>query len=359
MNNDILKLVRPHILELEAYLPPIPTANEGRNILKLDQNECAYGFDPAITQALADFQAYHIYEDASQRVLREKIARYAGVSKEQVIASNGSNHLIDLIARVFLNPDDQVIDCPPTFELFKNVTQLCQGRLVAVPRDEDFAVDIDKVLAAVSPQTKIIFLATPNNPTGNQTPRKDILRLLDSGVVVVVDEAYYEFSGQTMVNYLDRYPNMIIMRTFSKWAGLAGLRAGYALASASLINIFMTIRLPYVMSVAAQVAVCAVLDNPKCSQEYLARTIAERQRVYPLLKEVELFDRVMPSDTNFFLCRVVKGQAGVLSQNLRRHGIIVRHFAKDHFTKDYLRISLGTPDQNDRVITTLKQIAEE
>ena len=361
MKKDIIRLARPHFRSFEAYSPPIPTADDAHlHIIKLDQNECAYGCDPAVTRALADFQQYHVYADAAQSALRQKIGDYCGLGKENVIASNGSNQLIDLIARIFLEEGDEVINCPPTFELFKTAVELCQGRLISVPRrSDDFSVDIEQVLAAVSPKTKLIFLATPNNPTGNETAPKDILRLLQSGVVVVVDEAYGEFSQYSMIPYLKDYPNMIIMRTFSKWAGLAGLRAGYALADSQVIQLLQTVRMPYVMSVAAQVAVTAVLDNPSCSQKFLAQTIAERQRVYKLLKEIAVFDRIIESHTNFFLCHVKGGKAAELSAKLRQRGIIIRHYAKDDYVKEYLRITLGTPQENDLVLSFLKETAEE
>ncbi|MCL2474659.1 MAG: histidinol-phosphate transaminase [Chloroflexi bacterium] len=359
MKKDVLKLARPHFLTLAAYVPPIPEEKGNKRIIKLDQNECAYGCPPCVAEALTDFKEYHIYSDALQTKLREAIGKYCGAPKENIIASNGSNQLIDLICRVFVEKGDHVINCPPTFELFKTSTLLSEGTLVEVPRFDDFALDVDGVLQAVTPKTKLIFLATPNNPTGNSTPSKDIVRLLDSGVIVVVDEAYIEFGGQGMLPYLKDYPNMIIMRTFSKWAGLAGLRAGYAIAHPDIINLFMAVRLPYVMSIATQVAVMAVLQNLQTAEEFLNNTLAERERVALMLKQVPMFSRVLPSETNFFLCQVKDGKAALVDRKLKERGIIIRYYGKDPVLKDYLRITLGTPEENDIVVSALKEISIE
>jgi len=359
MKKDVFKLVRPHFLTFEAYVPPIPEENSGKRIIKLDQNECAYGCPSCVAEALTDFKEYHIYSDASQAKLREAIGKYCGASKENIIASNGSNQLIDLICRVFVEKGDEVINCPPTFELFKTSTLLSEGTLIDVPRLNDFSLDTDSVLRAVTPKTKLIFLATPNNPTGNSTPPKDIVRLLDSGVIVVVDEAYIEFGGQSMLHYLKDYPNMIIMRTFSKWAGLAGLRAGYTIAHPDIISLFMAVRLPYVMSVATQVAVMAVLQNIETAKKFLNNTLDERKRIAPMLEQVSMFSRVLPSETNFFLCQVKDGKACLADRKLKERGIIIRYYGKDPVLKDYLRITLGMPEENDIVIATLQEISAE
>ena len=149
------------------------------------------------------------------------------LTAERIVAGHGSNTLIDLIVRLFVGPGDEVINCVPTFDMYRFSTEICGGTVVNVNRDDNFAVDVKAIKAAINRKTKLIFLATPNNPTGNIVPRQDILEIIDTGVPVVVDEAYYEFSGETVMPLVEQYQNLMVLRSFSKWAGLAGLRVGY------------------------------------------------------------------------------------------------------------------------------------
>ena len=196
------------------------------SIIKLDANESPYGCSPRVGQALATYPYLNIYPDDGQTELRELLAAYTGVGAECIVAGGGSNQLIDLIIRLFVGSGDEVINCVPTFDIYRFSTDICGGTLIEVLRDENFAVNVDAVKAAISKKSKLVFLANPNSPTGNITPQKDILEIVDTGLPVVVDEAYYEFSGETVVPLVSQYANLMVLRTFSKWAGLAGLRVG-------------------------------------------------------------------------------------------------------------------------------------
>ncbi|OGO44330.1 MAG: histidinol-phosphate aminotransferase, partial [Chloroflexi bacterium RBG_16_60_22] len=198
-----------------------------KDIIKMNANENPYGCSPRVLKALADTRTFHIYPDDGQLELRRLLSGYAGAPPERIVAGHGSNTLIDLIVRLFVGPGDEVINCVPTFDIYRFSTEICGGTMVNSRRDADFAVDVKAVKAAITSRTKMIFLATPNNPTGNVIPRPDILKVLETGLPVVVDEAYYEFSGETIIPEAARYPNLMVLRSFSKWAGLAGLRVGY------------------------------------------------------------------------------------------------------------------------------------
>ncbi|MBI4286698.1 MAG: aminotransferase class I/II-fold pyridoxal phosphate-dependent enzyme, partial [Chloroflexi bacterium] len=199
------------------------------NVIKLDANENLYGCSPKVNEALGRYPDLNIYPDDGQFKLRKLLAGYTGVDAGRIVAGSGSNQLIDLLLRLSLSPGDEVINCVPTFGLFRFSTDLCGGRIVEVLRDESFALDVRKVKAAITPRTKIIFLVNPNSPTGNIMPQQDILEIVGTGLPVLVDEAYYEFSGETVAPLVTQYDNLMVLRTFSKWAGLAGLRVGYGI----------------------------------------------------------------------------------------------------------------------------------
>jgi len=227
---DIEKFIRPGLAAMKGYasVEPIEVLEErsGGKVVKLDGNENPYGCSPGVYQALADCPYYHIYPDSEQRRLRKALEDYTGLSREHIVCGNGSDELIDLVLRLFLQQGDEVINCPPAFGMYPFNTDVCGGRIVDVPRGEDFAIDLGAIKKALTPRTKLIFIASPNNPTGNVISEREVMELVDTEMVVVLDEAYFEFSNITMAKLVPEYPNLIVLRTFSKWAGLAGLRIG-------------------------------------------------------------------------------------------------------------------------------------
>jgi len=187
MSEEIEQLIRPELFTLVGYSPSrSPETLAGKvdvpikDIIKLDANENPYGCSPRVHQALATYPSFSVYPDAEQNDLRESLAAYAGAGAERIVASGGSNQLIDLLIRLFVGSGDEVINLVPTFDIYRFSTQICDGSLVEVPRDEDFAVNVKAVKAAVGRKTKIIFLANPNSPTGNITPQKDVLEIVDT-----------------------------------------------------------------------------------------------------------------------------------------------------------------------------------
>jgi histidinol-phosphate aminotransferase len=323
-------------------------------IIKLDANENPYGCSPRVNEALADYAGFSVYSDASQSELKELLAGYTDVSAEDIVAGAGSDQLIDLLLRLFVAPGDEVINCPPTFAMFRFFTELNGGKLIEVPRDENFAVRIDAIEKAITGKTKLIFLATPNNPTGTIMPRRDILAVLDTGVPVLVDEAYYEFTNQTVAPLMDKYSNLMVLRTFSKWAGLAGLRIGYGLFPPKIAAYLMSIKEPYCVNAAAMVAVRETLKDIDYLMANVKAIIAERQRLFAGLKSLGWL-RPYPSQANFILCAVEKGNAADLQRELEERGILVRYF-NQHLLRNYIRISVGRPADTDILLETLIQI---
>jgi histidinol-phosphate aminotransferase len=295
-------------------------------IVKLDANENLYGCSPKVNEALGDYPYFNIYPDANQTEIRRLLAGYTGVSAEHIIVSNGSDELIGLIIRLLLEPGDEVINCVPTFDMFRFGTILCNGKLVEVPRDEDYRVDVKAVKKAITKKTKLILLANPNNPTGTPTPQKDVLELIETGVPVLADEAYVEFSGETVTPFVTKYDNLMVLRTFSKWAGLAGLRVGYGI---------MHPKIDYLMGKVKAI-------------------VAERERLFDELNELDWL-KPFPSKANFVFCHVLNGKAAQIQQALEERGILIRYFDIPRL-QNSLRISVGRPEHTDALIKALKEV---
>jgi len=357
----IEKLIRSELLAFGGYSAATsPETLEGKidvaaeDIIKIDANENPYGCSPRVQKALAQYQQFNIYPDDGQEKLRKMLAGYVGVNARHIVAGNGSNQLIDLLIRLLVANGDEVINCTPTFGIYSFSTKLCNGTLVEIPRDDDFNIDIAKVKSAISKKTKIIFVTNPNNPTGNLTPEKDIIELMETGVPVVVDEAYYEFSRQTIVPFVHEYENLIILRTFSKWAGLAGLRVGYGLFPPLIADYILRIKIPYNVNVAALVAVMESLKDVDYLMASVQKIIDERERLLARLQKIEWL-KVYPSQSNFILCRVLNMDAKELHNQLQMQGILVRYFDQSRI-KDCVRFSVGKPEHTDALIKTLHKI---
>jgi len=357
----IEKLIRPDLATFGGYSASTsPETLEGKvevpveSIIKLDANENPYGCSPRVNRALSGYPYLNIYPDNGQTVLRKLLEGYAGVDARHIVAAGGSNQLIDLILRLFISKGDEVINCVPTFGIYRFSTQLCGGALVEVPRDENYAVNVNAVKAAVTKQTKLIFLANPNAPTGNITPRKDILEILDIGLPMVVDEAYYEFSQETVAPLVKQYQNLMVLRTFSKWAGLAGLRVGYGLFSPEIADFLLRIKIPYNVNVAALVAVEESLKDIDYLLDRVKAIVTERERLFNELKKIKWL-KPFPSQANFVFCSVLNGKAGELHQKLQNKGILVRYFDQP-LLRNSIRISVGKPEHTDALIKALHEI---
>jgi len=361
--SGIEKYIRPELVKFGGYVASkspetlkdkVEIPPEG--IIKLDANENPFGCSPKVNRALADYEDINVYPDSGQEELRTQLQEYTGVSMEHIVASAGSDQLIDLILRLFITPGDEIINCIPTFAMFQFFIKLNRGIEVAVKRDENFNIDVDNMKKAITNKTKLILLATPNNPTGTITPREEILKILDTGLPVLIDEAYYEFTGETVAHLIGKYKNLMVLRTFSKWAGLAGLRIGYGMFPARIADYLLRIKEPYCVNVAALVAVRETLKDIDNLMERVKNIIAERERLYNRLQEIQWL-KPYKSHANFILCSVLEGSAKELQQDLEEKGILVRYFDQP-LLKDCIRVSVGRPEQNDILMETLNEIGE-
>ena len=360
-SEGIERFIRPDLITFSGYFArKSPETLEGKvkvpveNIIKLDANENPYGYSARVSQALATCPYLNIYPDNGQKRLRKLLEGYTGVDAKHIVAGSASNQLIDLVLRLFISKGDEVINCVPTFGIYRFSTELCGGTLVEVPRDENFAVNVSAIKASISGKTKIIFLANPNNPTGAITPQQDILELVDTGLPVLVDEAYYEFSGQTVVPLVSQYENLMVLRTFSKWAGLAGLRIGYGLFPPKIADYLLRIKIPYNVNVAALVAVQESLNDIDYLMGRVEAIITERERLFGRLEKFEWL-KPFPSQANFILCSVLNGEAIELRQKLQDKGILVRYF-DEPILRNFIRFSVGKPEHTDALIKALQEI---
>ena len=348
-----------HILALPPYTPIEPfevlSQRLGRapeEIVKLDANENPYGPSPRVLQALAEIPFAHIYPDPESRLLRAALAQFTQVPMQNLLAGSGADELIDLIMRVLLEPQDRVLTCPPTFGMYAFDARLNAGRLVEVRRSSDFSLDLVAIRKAVEEfNPKLLFLANPNNPDGSMLPDDVLDELLQLPVIVVLDEAYIEFSGRgtlgqqaTRLQQVAQLENLIVLRTFSKWAGLAGLRVGYGAFPSWLMPVLWKAKQPYNVNVAASTAAIASLRDAEYLAELVAKIRLERQNLYRELSRIPYL-QPYPSLSNFVLSKVVGRDALKLKTDLARdYGILLRYFNSPGL-QDHIRISAGRPDQ--------------
>jgi histidinol-phosphate aminotransferase len=362
--------VRRAIAEIAPYAgpddPEYLAKRLGRpieSIIKLDANENPYGASPLVQEMLSTYSGYSVYPDADQRSARELLAEYAGVDADRLILGNGADELIDLLMRAYLDPGDELMDFPPSFAMYAFNAQLQDARVVSVPRDDAFRVDVEGALRAITPRTKLILLTSPNNPTGTVMPTADVRRILESGYLVVLDEAYFEFADadglgfETMIGEVGRYPNLVVLRTFSKWAGLAGLRIGYGAFPADVSEHLWKLKPPFNVNVAALVAMRAALEDRDRLLGTVRKIVAERDRLLTELGKTRIV-KPYPTRANFILCAVTGMDGLALRNRLADEGILVRHYGTPRL-RDCVRISVGRPEQNDVLLATLMKIADE
>ena len=363
--------VRPHLASLPGYAPVVPLAERARragldprDCLKLDANENPYGVYPrvraALSAALDDPYFGSIYPDPNQTVLREALSRYTGVDPAMIIAGAGADELLDLSLRALLPPGSAIITCSPSFGMYPFLADVNELELVDLARADDFALPTEALLdaARAGEGDCVVVLTSPNNPSGDLVP-PDLLRaLLSDGVTLMLDEAYIEFAGMdaSAQNLLAEFPRLIIMRTFSKWAGIAGLRLGYALAHADLVGELMKVKQPYNINQAAEIAGVAAID---CADE-IGEQIAEIRRTRDRLHDALLgLDGVspLPSDANYILVGVdpAIGTGRELHDRLASVGVFTRTYSGP-VLESYLRISMPRADQLETLTARLRSV---
>ena len=362
--NDVKDLMLAHIRGLEPYQGVSPMEEmvqragiPPEKVIRLNGNENPYGPSPKVIEALGNFQNYNHYPDPDQRNLRKMLSDYLDIPAEQIVAGNGSDEIIDLLMRMFLGPGENIVIPSPTFGMYAVSAEINAGEAISVQRDENFEIDVEAMLLAITPKTKGFFVPSPNNPSGNVATESQIRALLDTGLLVVMDEAYYEFCGSTFLPLFEEYSNLVVMRTFSKWAGLAGLRIGLGVMQADLARAMFTIKPPYNVNVASEVALIASLEDQQTLLERVHRIVDERDRMIRLLKQIKGL-RAWPSQANFILFQLPEGRGKEIYESLCNRGIFLRYFSAERL-KDHIRVSVGLPHETDAVVDALKELLAE
>jgi len=367
---EVKDFIRKHILELAPYksIVPFDVLSEKLNrptsdIVKLDANENPYGPPPEVFSALKNIEFPHIYPDPESRKLRRLLAQECRVPIENIMIGCGADELIDLVLRAILEPQDVLINTPPTFGMYEFDCSINNGVTVNVPRKPapDFGVDVKSVKEAVfKNNAKILILTSPNNPDGSVISHEEIEELLDLPCLVVLDEAYIEFYGveHSFAEEVPKRQNLIVLRTFSKRAALAGLRVGYGIFPLHLMEYLWRMKQPYNVSVVAEIAACAALSNPVYLEDVKNALVSERENMFKMMSSFSFLEPYK-SKSNFILCRVMSGQAEELKGFLESEGVIVRYYSSPPELSGCIRVSVGLPEHTDRLKVALRKYMEK
>jgi histidinol-phosphate aminotransferase len=347
MNFDLNKLIRPNIRILKPY-SSARSEFSGSAKIYLDANENSFG------SPLTKW--YNRYPDPLQWELKQKIASIKNVDAENMLLGNGSDECIDLLIRAFCNPkEDNIIICPPTYGMYEVFAHINDVPVKEVPLTTTYQLNLEALEEAIDAKTKIIFICSPNNPTGNSLGREDIEMILNNfDGLVVIDEAYINYSRQrSFVPELKDYPNLVVMQTFSKAWGLAALRLGMIFASREIVDVLNKIKPPYNINGATQELVLKALDNLEEVNSMIKETIKERELLIKELTALPTVQKIFPTDANFVLVKM--DSATAIYTYLKEQGIIVRNRSNVLLCEDSLRITVGTAHQNKTLLEALTQ----
>ncbi|WP_029034888.1 histidinol-phosphate transaminase [Salinimicrobium terrae] len=343
---DLKNLVRPNVLKMKPYSSARDEyKTDGRKMTFLDANENP--FDNGVNR----------YPDPQQGKVKHVLASQKGVSEAQILLGNGSDEVLDLIFRAFCQPQvDNVITLPPTYGMYKVLAGLNEVEDREVVLKTDFQPDVDSILQKVDERTKIIFLCSPNNPTGNSFSEASIEKILKSfNGLVVIDEAYIDFSAErSWLERLHEFPNLVITQTLSKAFGQAGIRLGICYASEEIVDILNKIKPPYNVNELSQQKALTQLKNSEVVKEEVQLILKERELLRTNLSKMAFVKEIFPSDANFLLVRVE--DADKKYKQLVEAGVVVRNRSNQELCENTLRFTVGTPDENKELIEVLKRL---
>ena len=335
---------------------------ENPQIIRMMSNENLLAPSERVIDAIVGAARLGNLYPGSGPELRRKIGELAGLTADHVVLGNGSTDVINFVAHTFISPGDEAVIPVPTFPMYEARVKVAGGVPVSIPMSHNFYWDMDAILNAVTPRTKLIFICSPNNPTGNQIEEKDLLRILELGIPTFFDEAYYELENNvaSRAPLIRDYPHMVVNRTFSKAFGLAGFRIGYILCDPKLAAYFNRVRFPWNVSLIAIAAALAGLEDAEDQERKRNNVIKGREYIFEEINKLPGM-HAFPSEGNFVLI-----DAGVLNKDsleirdwMASKGIYIRPMSGHNLTRGYIRITVGTPGQNERFIQVFKEYAGE
>ncbi|SHF73256.1 histidinol-phosphate transaminase [Chryseobacterium vrystaatense] len=333
-------LVRENILKLQPYIS-FRDYNEFNAPVLLDANECPFG-------------EFNRYPDSSQKRLKNKLAAFKGVSPAQIAIGNGSDELIDLIVKIFCEPKkDAILMMNPSFAMYGFYAAVNENEVLKLDLDENFEIVKDDFLKIAQERNiKIFFLCSPNNPTGNSVEDIEFFIQNFKGIVVI-DEAYIEFSGnKSAIELLSKYPNLIVLQTFSKAWGTAGARVGTAYASEEIIRFINTVKAPYNVNSLSQELVLNILDDENRLKENVQNVLQERAWLEDQFKTIKCIEKVFPTDANFFLIKMKEGK--MVYEKMLEEEVLTSQ--RSPAIQDCIRINVGSREENEKLINVLKEI---
>jgi len=351
---SIVKLARPEIQAMKAY----EAAVQVDDTVRLNANE-----SPRISSIGNFRRPLNRYPEVRPQKLQRALAARFGCSAEQLLVTRGSSEAIDLLIRTFCEAGrDSIVTPAPSFSMYWHYARIQGAAVIEVPTlaENDFLIDVDAVLAACNDYSRLVFVCSPNNPTGTPLPRADLLRLLegcDKRSAVVVDEAYVEFGNQeSVIDLIDEYPNLLVLRTLSKALGFAGARCGAVAGSADIINLLNAVQSPYALATPVVECVEDALQSEQLalSDQAVQNIIGERQRLMTAVAAYDFVLKVWPSEANFFLVRVA--DANAVMQRCEENNVLLRHFRGD--LSDCVRITVGSPSDNSQLLSALDSLVE-
>lgn len=341
---DITALIRENVKALKPYSSARDEFSSSADVY-LDANENP--FENGVNR----------YPDPYQNLVKEKLADIKGVNAKNILLGNGSDEVLDLIFRAFCEPlQDNVVSAPPTYGMYQVLSGINNVENKLAPLNQDFSLDFETILGQVDKQTKLLLICSPNNPSGNNLDDKVIEKLLkNTQTIVVIDEAYIDFTKKTSwIHRLGEFPNLIVCQTLSKAWGLAGIRLGLCFASEEIIAVLNKIKPPYNINQLTQQKALEVLGNEEQFHQNLALILSEKKRLEKALADMPLVQGLVPSDANFFLARFEKPRE--VFDILMAQGIIVRDRSRELHCEGCLRITVGTPEENDKLIAAMEKI---
>ncbi len=348
MSINIESLVRENIRNLTPYRSARDDFDSGT---LLDANENSYG------SPIRSSLNLHRYPSPTQDQLRDRIAEYRDVERENIFLGVGSDEPIDLLMRIFCNPaDDSILITPPTYGMYKVAANINNIEIKSVELTDKFQLKPDEIIGEADEKTKILFLCSPNNPTGNDLKRTDILKLVAKFKgIVVVDEAYIDFSKQeSMAPFVQQYPNLVVLQTFSKAFGLAGIRLGIAISNPMVIDYMLRVKAPYNINKLTADTALKAFDEMELAKFNINAILDEREYIAEQLSHSNAVKKVYPSNANFILFKIENAKE--VYRKLADRGIIVRYRGNEPLCEDCLRVTIGMPDENVKFLKALKEI---
>lgn len=346
MEFNLNNILRENIKNLVPY-SSARDEFKGEASVFLDANENSFG-SPLPNQ-------YNRYPDPLQLAVKTRLSEIKGVPPQNIFLGNGSDEAIDILFRAFCRPGiDNVITVPPTYGMYEVSANINDVAIKKIPLTPDYQLNLEEIAAAIDENTKLIFICSPNNPTGNSINREDIETILANfSGLVVIDEAYINYSRQkSFIQELTEYSNLVVLQTLSKAWGLAGLRVGMAFASEEIIEVFNRVKPPYNINEASQTLALEALNNIDQVNTWIKETIAQREKLVSNLAKLTFVSKIYPSDANFVLVKTTNAR-GIYTYLVEK-GIIVRDRSKIELCEGSLRITVGTPAENDKLIEALK-----